>query len=501
MPAVRRSGLLLHPTSLPGGFGIGELGSEAFRWLDFLAAAGQSVWQVLPLGPTGYGDSPYQAFSSFAGNPYLLSVELLAEEGLLQPAELEPLRQLRQDRVDYGALIPLKLGLLELAAARFGRTATPAQRAGLDAFSAANSDWLDDFALFTALKEENGGRSWLEWDAPLRLRDAAALARARERLAGAITRVRLWQWWFERQWQAVRNHAHHKGVELLGDLPVFVALDSADAWANQELLQLDADGRPLAVAGVPPDYFSVTGQRWGNPLYDWPRHEASGFAWWIRRVRANLRLYDRLRIDHFRAFEAYWRIPAGEATAVNGTWSPGPGQKLFSALQLALGTLPLIAEDLGVITPEVEALRDDNNLPGMKVLQFAFGGDPHDPYLPHGYPRNCVVYTGTHDNDTTAGWYATLGESERSFVRRYLGCDDRQVPWQLLRVALLSVADLAVLPLQDVLGLGSEARMNTPGRAGGNWAWRFSWEQPGAWAAPVLHDLAFVAGRTGTNGS
>jgi 4-alpha-glucanotransferase len=493
--SARHSGVLLHPTALPGAFGIGELGSEALRWLDFLAAAGQSVWQVLPLGPTGYGDSPYQAFSSFAGNPYLLSVELLAGQGLLEQGELVALQQLPAGRIDYGSLIPLKLGLLNAAAGRFLQAASDAEQAALDAFVGDSADWLPDFALFMALKEENGGSSWLEWSEELRLRDRAALAAARQRLAPAIRRIELWQFWFRQQWQAVREYAHERGVQLVGDLPIFVALDSADAWANQQLLQLDVQGRPLAVAGVPPDYFSSTGQRWGNPLYDWPANEATGFAWWIRRVRANLRLYDRLRIDHFRAFEAYWRIPADHETAEHGTWQPGPGQKLFTALARALGSLPLIAEDLGVITPAVEALRDDNGLPGMKVLQFAFGGDPHDPYLPHEYVRNCVVYTGTHDNDTTAGWYASLGEAERSFVRRYLGCADEQVPWQLLRTALLSVADLAVLPLQDLLGLGSEARMNTPGQAGGNWSWRFSWEQPGDWAAPVLRDLTFVSGR------
>jgi 4-alpha-glucanotransferase len=499
VPTVqRRAGILLHPTSLPGQDGIGELGRDARRWIDFLAAAGQRVWQVLPLGPTGYGDSPYQAFSSFAGNPYLISVEQLAEDGLLLQQELEPLRQLPRDRVDFGALIPLKLEVLQRAADRFELEATAQQRAALAAWTAGNGDWLTDFSLFMALKAENGGLSWLDWSGELRLRDAAALAQARERLAPGIARTQLWQWWFHQQWQALRHYAHGRGVQLLGDLPIFVAADSADAWANQPLLQLDASGRPLAVAGVPPDYFSATGQLWGNPLYDWPAHEASGFDWWIRRIRANLEFCDQLRIDHFRAFEANWSIPAGAETAETGAWREGPGQKLFSAVQQALGTLPLVAEDLGVITPAVEALRDDNRLPGMKILQFAFGGDPADPYLPHNYPRNCVVYTGTHDNDTTVGWYATLPEAERGFARRYLGCADAQVPWSLLRCALLSVAELAVIPLQDVLGLGSEARMNTPGSAAGNWAWRFSWEQPGDWAAPVLRDLAFVAGRAGT---
>ncbi len=488
----RRGGILLHPTSLPGPFGSGELGEEARRWLDFLSAAGQRLWQVLPLGPTGYGDSPYQSFSSFAGNPLLISMSELRDQGLLSASELGPLTELPQDRVDFGALIPLRNGLLRRAAARFlAAGAEP----GFHAFVQANRSWLDDFVLFMALKEEHGGGIWLDWPETERSRDPRALAVARERLADRLRELAVLQYWFFSQWEALRSYAAQRDIVIIGDLPIFVALDSADTWSAQQLFDLDADGQPRNVAGVPPDYFSATGQRWGNPLYLWDRHEADGFSWWIRRVEQNLQLFDLLRIDHFRAFEAYYSIPASEPTAIRGTWLPGPGQPLFTALREHLGELPVIAEDLGIITPEVEALRDANGLPGMRVLQFAFGGNPRDPYLPHNHVPRSVVYTGTHDNDTTAGWYANAGEEERDLARRYLGAHDEQVPWQLLRSAYASVAEMALVPLQDVLGLGSEGRMNTPGQAGGNWSWRFSWDETGSWAAPVLRDLCLVFGR------
>ncbi len=495
MPFERSAGILLHPTSLPGATGIGELGSSAHAWLDFLAEAGQRIWQVMPLGPTGYGDSPYQAFSAFAGNPYLLSLERLAEAGWLTDDQARSLAHLPERRVDYGAVIPAKLALLTRAAERFEERAGDGEREAFEAFCEAQSGWLDDFALFMALKESHGGAAWNTWEEPVRLREASALAEARRELDGALRRHKLWQYWFYRQWSAVRAYASERGVRVIGDIPIFVAMDSADAWSNPELFHFDAHGQPTVVAGVPPDYFSATGQRWGNPLYRWDRMQAGGFAWWIERFRATLEFFDIVRVDHFRGFEAYWEIPASEPTAVRGRWVEAPGQALFDALGEALGALPIIAEDLGVITPEVERLRDANGLPGMKVLQFAFAGDANDPYLPHSYPRNSVVYTGTHDNDTTAGWYRQAPEAERDFVRRYLGRDDHNVAWEFIRLAQGSVADLAIAPLQDALGLGSEARMNTPGQPAGNWSWRFAWEDVPHWLAPQLQDLARVYGR------
>ncbi|MEJ2358339.1 MAG: 4-alpha-glucanotransferase [Deinococcales bacterium] len=495
MAFERSAGILLHPTSLPGDTGIGELGPAAVQWIDFLEAAGQRLWQVMPLGPTGYGDSPYQSFSAFAGNPYLLSLERLADEGWLDADQAATLSGQPERRVDYGAVIPAKLELLTRAAERFVEHAGAEEREAFAAFVESEKAWLDDFALFMALKESHGGASWTGWEEPVRLRQPEALASARAELGRAVERHKLWQHWFYRQWSAVRSYAHDKGVHIVGDIPIFVALDSADAWSHPGLFHFDEAGRPTVVAGVPPDYFSETGQRWGNPLYRWERMQESGFAWWLQRFRSTLDFFDIVRVDHFRGFEAYWEIPAEEPTAVEGRWVEGPGQALFDALAEGLGELPIIAEDLGVITPAVETLRDDNGLPGMKVLQFAFAADASDPYLPHNYPRNCVVYTGTHDNDTTAGWYAQAPEAERDLVRRYLGRDDSNIPWEFIRLAQASVADLAIFPLQDALGLGSEARMNTPGRASGNWSWRMAWSDVPPWLAPQLHDLARVYGR------
>jgi 4-alpha-glucanotransferase len=478
---------------------VGELGPEALRWLDLLAAAGQRVWQVLPLGPTGYGDSPYQSFSTFAGNPYLIDVGDLAAEGLLRDDDLEPLRALPSGRVDYGGLYELKLPLLRRAADAFlasGGAGDP----GFRAFAEREAAWLEDFALFMALKEEAGGAPWTAWERPLRLRDPAALADAAERLVAETARQRVWQYWFSRQWSAVKGRASERGIRVLGDVPIFVALDSADVWANPELFHLGGDGLPTVVAGVPPDYFSATGQRWGNPLYRWDVMRERGYAWWVARLRHALAQADLVRIDHFRGFAAYWEIPAGEPTAERGRWVAGPGADLFDALRRELGGLPVVAEDLGVITPDVEALRDSCGLPGMKVLQFAFAGGADDPYLPHNYERDCVVYTGTHDNDTTRGWYESAPEAERDHVRRYLGRPDEDVVDGLVRLAYASVADLAVVPLQDHLGLGPEARMNTPGREVGNWTWRFAWDDVPPWLAPHLHGLASVYGRVPAGG-
>lgn len=491
----RRSGILLHPTSLPGPHGVGELGREAYAWLDFLEAAGQRLWQVMPLGPTGYGDSPYQCFSAFAGNHYLVDLGELERGGLLSAAELAGLRALPQDGVDFGKVIPLKLSLLGKAAERLLTAAGQAERGALAEFARANEAWLPDYALFMALKEANEGRAWNEWPAPLRDRDSEALERARTDLAPVVAKHTVWQYWFRRQWDALHAYAAARDIVILGDIPIFVAHDSADTWARPDQFHLDATGRPTVVAGVPPDYFSATGQRWGNPLYHWDAMAKDGYAWWVERVRATLGLVDMVRIDHFRGFAAYWEIPASEPTAVKGRWVAGPGQALFDALRTALGALPLVAEDLGVITPDVDALRSANGLPGMKVLQFAFAGDADDPYLPHNYDANCVVYTGTHDNDTTAGWFAAAPDAERDLVRRYLACDDGAVPWALLRLAQASVATTAVATLQDVLGLGGEARMNTPGVATGNWSWRFEWQDVPYWVAPQLRELAALFGR------
>ncbi|MDZ7706967.1 MAG: 4-alpha-glucanotransferase [Trueperaceae bacterium] len=497
MSLRRSSGILLHPTSLPGPYGIGELGSHAHRFVDWLAASGQRVWQVMPLGPTGYGDSPYQCFSAYAGNPYLISLERLAQEGWLTDADLAEGRDLPDARVDYGAVIPFKVEMLSRAERRFAGEADADTREAFAAFERDHAEWLDDYALFMALKDVHGGRPWNEWDEGLRDRDPAALDDAVTRHADAIRRHRTWQYWFHRQWLDVKAHANAAGIEVVGDLPIFIAYDSVDAWANRELFFFDDEGRPTVVAGVPPDYFSATGQRWGNPLYRWSRMKARGYAWWISRFRSTLEFVDVIRVDHFRGFEAYWEIPASEPTAVEGRWVRGPGQPFFDAVQEALGELPIIAEDLGVITPAVEQLRDANGLPGMKVLQFAFAGDASDPYLPHNYGSDFVVYTGTHDNDTTRGWYETAPESERDHVRRYLARSDANIAFELIRLAQASVADLAVYPLQDTLSLGSEARMNTPGKPSGNWTWRFAWDDLPDWLPSHLNEMARLYGRSG----
>ncbi len=493
----RVAGVLLHPTSLPGAYGVGELGAEALRWIDYLSSAGQRLWQVLPLGPTGYGDSPYQSFSTFAGNPYLIDVTELVQAGWLEERDLGPLRELGAAPVDFGALYTRKLPLLAGAADAFLAAGTSPE---FEAFVAGNAAWLEDYALYMALKREAGGAAWTEWSAPLRLREPAALEAARERLEREVLRQQVWQHWFAAQWSAVKAHAARRDVRVLGDVPIFVSLDSADVWANRELFRLDEAGRPTVVAGVPPDYFSATGQRWGNPLYRWEAMRAGGYAWWVRRLRHALTQVDLVRVDHFRGFAAYWEIPADEPTAVKGRWVEGPGADLFETLRAALGGLPVVAEDLGVITPDVEELRDAFGLPGMKVLQFAFAGGADDPYLPHNYPRNCVAYTGTHDNDTTLGWYRQAPEVERDHARRYLGRADADVLPGLVRAAYASVADTVLVPWQDHLALGSEARMNTPGKPEGNWSWRFAWEDVPGWLAPHLADLSLLYGRVPAGG-
>jgi 4-alpha-glucanotransferase len=488
----RSSGVLLHPTSLPGPWGIGDLGRAAYRFVDFLAAAGQSLWQLLPLGPTGYGDSPYQCFSAAAGNPLLVSLDALIERGLLSRDEVSAAaasRYLDSDRVDYGAVIGFKLPLLRQSFARLAAGADPELAAAFERFKGENSAWLDDYALFMALKDAHGGAAWSEWPAELRGRDAGALGRARAELAADIEVQRYLQFLFFSQWAPLKAYANERGISIVGDAPIFVAYDSADVWASPELFFLDAEGNPTVVAGVPPDYFSATGQRWGNPLYRWERMARDGYAWWVARLRAAFAQVDILRLDHFRGFAAYWEVPASQETAINGRWVRGPGAALFSRLEQALGGLPLIAEDLGLITPDVNALREQCDFPGMKVLQFAFDGDPANGYLPHHHVQNCVVYTGTHDNDTTMGWYSGLDEGQRDVVRTYLARDGADIAWDLIRVAMLSVADMVVTPFQDVLRLGGDARMNTPGLLGANWGWRFRAE---ALNERVAGDLRFL---------
>ena len=481
---MRTSGILLHITSLPSPHGIGDFGAEAFEFVEQLAASRQGLWQILPLGPTGYGNSPYQSYSAFAGNPLLIDLRKLAGAGWLSPAALVPPTPFPADYVAFDAVIAWKLSLLADAAEAFRTRATPKQRETLEVFRRQNSEWLDDYALFMALKEEYEGRPWTDWPDELITRYPSALDAARHSLAESIQFHHFVQWCFDTQWRALKRHANHLGIRIIGDEPIFVAHDSADVWARQELFQLNGRGTPNFVAGVPPDYFSATGQLWGNPLYDWQQMAADEYGWWIARLKQALTLFDYVRLDHFRGFEAYWAIPAEATTAAPGRWVSGPGAALFQAATTALGPLALIAEDLGEITPSVEALRDQFGYPGMRVLQFAFGEDPKAPdYLPHHYIPNCVVYTGTHDNDTTVGWFQSeAGEGttrtaqqisrERERVLRYLGTDGRQIHWDLIRLAKASVARMALFPMQDVLGLGTEARMNLPSTIAGNWQWR-----------------------------
>ena len=491
----RSSGILLHPTSLAGPYGVGDIGHQAIQWLDFISAAGSSLWQVLPLGPTGYGDSPYQCFSAFAGNPYLISPQALLEDQLLHSNDLIELPGFPTDRVDFGMLIPWKLNLLDRAFTHFQQSAPVEIREAYGDFRAAHTDWLEDFALFMALKEAHGGAAWPTWEAKLRDRDEQAMKQARQEYAVAIERQVFRQFIFFRQWQAVRDYARAKGIKIIGDAPIFVAHDSADVWAHPELFVLDKKGNPIVVAGVPPDYFSPTGQLWGNPLYRWQVHQESGYQWWIDRLRAGLGLVDIIRLDHFRGFCAYWEIPGNAKTAENGRWVPAPGVDFFSVLAKTLGELPIIAEDLGVITPDVVELRQKFALPGMKILQFAFAGRPSDPFLPHHYPENCVVYTGTHDNDTARGWYERVPEPEKDFYRRYLGRDGSNISWDLIRGAWASVAMFALAPMQDFLSLGNSARMNYPGNPSGNWSWRMPQDVLTKELAQRIYEFNFLYSR------
>jgi 4-alpha-glucanotransferase len=489
MKFPRSAGVLLHPTSLPGSYGIGELGPQALRFAEYLHASGIKIWQVLPLNPTGYGDSPYQSLSSFAGNPLLISLEALTEGGLLDQTALHSTPEFSEGRVDFSAVIPWKFGLLRQAASNFFASRATIEKTDYEDFVRSNRAWLDDYALFMAAKDAHHGQVWTSWDPDLAARHPSALQHWSKKLSAEMAAYKYWQFIFFRQWNEIKSHCARLGIRIMGDIPIYAAHDSADVWANREMFWLDQNGNPLKVSGVPPDYFSATGQLWGNPIYRWDVMKASGYHWWIERLRALLKIFDLVRLDHFRGFEAYWEIPAGEPTAVNGKWVKGPGVELFQALTDHLGPLPVVAENLGVITPEVEAIRQQFGYPGMAILQFAFSTDPQAPtFRPHNYERQLVAYTGGHDNDTMVGWWRSgVAQSTRSQAdvkkeyadaQDYFGVTpaelDREVNWIFIREVMKSVADTVLVPMQDILGLGSEARMNIPGTLGGNWTWRLT---------------------------
>lgn len=492
----RRAGVLLHPTSLPGPFGIGDLGPTADRFLAWMESAGQSVWQVLPLGPTGYGNSPYGALSAFAGNPLLISPEELERQGLLPTGSLNPELETDPSKIDFAAVWKAKGKVLRESFIHFRRFASPELRDELALFVASEDQrsWLDDWALFASLKHSYGGAAWHTWDRAVADREPDALERARQKLAGEIAYHQYEQFLFHHQWSRVRDLAGTRGVTILGDIPIYVAHDSSDVWSHRHLFDLDKRGLPIRVAGVPPDYFSKTGQLWGNPLYRWDRMAEDGFSWWIERVRANLRLADFVRLDHFRGFASYWAVPAEETTAVNGEWLTGPGMKLFEALRLAFASLPIVAEDLGVVTEDVEELLDGTGFPGMRILQFAFG-DEDSSFLPHNHVPACVVYTGTHDNATSVEWLEDATAEEKKMAFDYLGCAPEDFREALIRAAYTSVAELAIVPMQDVIGAGREARLNMPGRAAGNWTWRLSEDGFDPATAARLRRLAEITAR------
>ena len=493
-PTRRRCGVLCHPTSLPGPFGIGELGAAARQLIDFLAAAGQTIWQILPLGPTGYGDSPYQPFSAFAGNPLLIDLGALRDEGLLSDADLADAPGANPDAIDYGAVITFVDRALRRARERF-RAASAEMQAQFAAYCVEQAAWLDDYCLFMALKRRFRWASWVDWDRDIALRQPSAVVRWQRELADEVDQQRFLQFLFDRQWRALKAYAEERGIRIIGDVPIFVGHDSADVWSHRELFRLDQAGRPTIIAGVPPDYFSPTGQRWGNPLYRWDVLAESGYRWWLDRLGAVLSRVDLVRLDHFRGFAGYWEVPAEEETAVNGRWVRGPGADFFRAVRDEFGELPIIAEDLGLISADVIALRKSLGLPGMRVLQFAFGSDANNPHLPFNYEPDTVAYTATHDNDTTVGWYAAADELERHRVRVYTGSDGREIHWAMIRLVLHSTAETAIIPLQDLLSLGSEARLNQPGRPAGNWTWRYRAEALTGHLADTLRELALLTGR------
>jgi len=506
MRFARSSGILLHPTSLPGPYCIGDLGHEAFQFVDFLVASGQSLWQVMPLGPTGYGDSPYQSFSAFAGNTLLISPERLIKDGLLSDDDLKTAVEFNPERVDFGKVIEFKEAILKRAFDNFTRSNNNNLREQLNGFRHYASAWLADYALFTAIKDARGGAVWSAWEPGLRKREPQSMASEREKLNVEIEAQEFYQYLFFKQWLELKAYCMQKGVKIIGDVPIFVAHNSADVWAHPELFKLDSEGNPTVVAGVPPDFFSETGQLWGNPLYDWDRMRSTGYRWWIERMRAMLRTVDIARMDHFRGFAACWEVPAGEETAQNGHWVNVPGEELFQALKQALGELPILAEDLGTITADVHALRDHVGIPGMRVLQFAFGSTSDNTHLPHNYVRDTVVYTGTHDNDTVVGWFnsragegATLNaeqiERERRYCMKYLRSNGKEIHWDFIRAAFASVADIAIIALQDLLGLDSSARMNLPASEEGNWGWRLKHGSLTAKLSNKLKEITEIYGR------
>ncbi len=477
----RASGILLHPTSLPGQFGAGDLGANAYLFIDWLLGAGQTYWQVLPLGEIGPGNSPYMSSSAFAGNVLLIDLCELSYLGWLGAEDLVPHPEFREERVDFSLQGPYRLERLRSAAKCFFASADEAMRNSYTEFCLAKREWLDDYARFMTIAEQQGWRNWNLWPAALANREIQALLLFEEMNREQIGFWKFCQWCFDRQWHQLRAYANERGIRLIGDVPIFVAYQSADVWAHRELFELDESGAPTVVAGVPPDYFSQTGQLWGNPLYRWESHEETGYAWWIRRLGHALEDFDQVRIDHFRGFAGYWEVPASEETAINGRWMPGPGIKLFEAFERTFPELPIIAEDLGVITPDVIELRDSFSLPGMRILQFAFGEDDSNHFLPHNYIPNTVAYTGTHDNDTTVGWWNSAPDHVKHQVRQYMKHEEIDVPWDMISALSSSVANTVIFPMQDILCLDNEYRMNYPGSIGGNWEWRFTWEQVQPW--------------------
>ncbi len=494
----RASGVLLHPTSLPGPHGSGDFGAAAYHFVDWLVAAGQKLWQILPLGGIGPGNSPYMSSSAFAGNVLMIDLIELQQRGWLDAADVAPDPGFDEKRVHFGAVVPYRMQRLARAAERFQAQASAEERADFDAFCKSHHQWLDDYALFMALSDHYHGGNWSWWDAGLASRERGAMKAA---LAAHAPRIAFWkfcQWCFFRQWLRLRAYAIERGIEVIGDIPIFIAYESAEVWARPELFELDDAGVPTVVAGVPPDAFTAEGQRWGNPLYRWSAHAKERYAWWVERIRRTFELVDVVRIDHFRGFAEYWEIDAKEPTAIHGTWKPGPGEALFKAIGRALGPLPIIAEDLGVITPDVIALRKKFAFPGMRILQFAFGGGSDNTYLPHNHEQDSVVYTGTHDNDTTVGWWAAASPQLQQHVRDVLATNAAEIQWDLIRCACASVGDTALYPLQDVLGLGTESRMNFPGKGEGYWEWRFNWSQVRPEHAERLAQLCRLYRRDGT---
>lgn len=489
MKKPRSSGILLHISSLPGKFGIGDLGEPAYHCVDFMADSGTQYWQILPLNPTGFGNSPYQGLSAFAGNPLFIDPEGLVKLDLLSEDDLQDIPRFSQRKVNYAKIAKWKTNIYRLAFDAFLRDSSHSLVSEYKSFCSISAGWLEDFALFMTIREESGFASWDQWPNPLRMRDKAALRAYETTNHQCIEFHKFLQFIFFRQWSQLKEYANSKSVKFIGDIPIYVGFNCADVWANPQLFQLDENRQPLAVAGVPPDFFSENGQLWGNPLFDWDVHKKEKYSWWISRVAASLKTVDMVRLDHFRGFAGYYRIPAADITALNGEWIPGPGRHFFTALNNAFGGLPFIAEDLGVITPDVEALRDHYGLPGMRILQFAFGSDARHAFLPHNYPRNCVAYSGTHDNNTSLGWFKTASKKEREFCASYLGFHTRNIAHEMIRAVWQSPAATAIAPMQDFLRLGSWARMNTPSTIGGNWEWRMA---PGSLSNKISHWLTEI---------